>query len=694
MTTIAEHWIDGEWVGSDTVSGVIQSRYWRCLGRWSNGGIPRRARRSLPPGGHSTPLPGLGRGLRHKALERDGGRASKPTPRSWDLITKENGKKLAEGMFEGGSPASPSSTTPATALTDTGTSAEVAPEWLTTYGEPAGVVGMIVPWNSPVVLLIRSLAPALAAGNTVAVKMPGRPPSSPISVSQIVAEFESLAARGRQHLHRVGQHGAPSRGLPDVDVISYTGSSPVGRIIVADGAPTLKRMNLELGGKTPMVVFDDADLDGRAAARGRGHDLRGPVLHDRVADLVQRGVADEVRTASRRVLENVRVGDGMEPDTDMGPLIDKSNVARVNGVVEAALAYAKPIVRGGPATTPPSRPGRSTGRRCWRSRTSPPTSSKRRFRAGRDVRGVRHRSRRHLGGQRNRNGSRRRGLHQQPQHQPSRQPRHQGRNGLDQHVGGDQRRVRRGWLQAERGRAPSRPARDHRVPGGQDRRALNPLLRSPYPSTTRAGRTEYERTMTCRKPDRCRRPVVAEPARPRRRQQRGRPDATYVSLNTEDPELSKIMPWAGTSHGPQAFLDNLGAMFTRWENQAFNVTAMFASEENVAVFGDFRYKSHSLGNGGFPVLDPREGGLRSGDLPPVPRGHLRHGVELPQGRLLGRSKPNLTRPPSRSEEREVCPSSGWTPAFAAKGHTVLPTEVNLVARRSSPWSASILCSIS
>jgi uncharacterized protein len=73
------------------------------------------------------------------------------------------------------------------------------------------------------------------------------------------------------------------------------------------------------------------------------------------------------------------------------------------------------------------------------------------------------------------------------------------------------------------------------------------------------------------------------------------PDATYVSLNTDNPELQKIMPWAGTSHGPQAFLDNLGTMFTRWENQAFNVSAMFASDENVAVFGDFRYRSHSLG---------------------------------------------------------------------------------------------------
>jgi hypothetical protein len=72
------------------------------------------------------------------------------------------------------------------------------------------------------------------------------------------------------------------------------------------------------------------------------------------------------------------------------------------------------------------------------------------------------------------------------------------------------------------------------------------------------------------------------------------PDATYVSLNTENPELTRIMPWAGTSHGPQAFFGNLSEMFTRWENLAFNVTTMFASGENVAVFGDFRYRSRSL----------------------------------------------------------------------------------------------------
>lgn len=71
-------------------------------------------------------------------------------------------------------------------------------------------------------------------------------------------------------------------------------------------------------------------------------------------------------------------------------------------------------------------------------------------------------------------------------------------------------------------------------------------------------------------------------------------DAKFVSQNTDNPELKLIEPWTGTSFGPQAFLDNLGMMFSRWENQAFNVTTIFASEENVAVFGDFRYKSFSL----------------------------------------------------------------------------------------------------
>jgi ketosteroid isomerase-like protein len=71
-------------------------------------------------------------------------------------------------------------------------------------------------------------------------------------------------------------------------------------------------------------------------------------------------------------------------------------------------------------------------------------------------------------------------------------------------------------------------------------------------------------------------------------------DAIYVSLNSNDDELERIMPWTGTSYGPEAFLNNMGTMFSRWENQAFNVNTIFDSGENVGIFGDFQYKSHSL----------------------------------------------------------------------------------------------------
>ena len=73
------------------------------------------------------------------------------------------------------------------------------------------------------------------------------------------------------------------------------------------------------------------------------------------------------------------------------------------------------------------------------------------------------------------------------------------------------------------------------------------------------------------------------------------PDATYVSLNADNPELKQIEPWAGTSVGPQSFLENLSGIFSRWDVEAFNVNSIFGSEDNVAVFGDFRYKSKSLG---------------------------------------------------------------------------------------------------
>jgi betaine-aldehyde dehydrogenase len=293
------------------------------------------------------------RSLRHRVLNEMADRFDARAEELGTLVTKENGKKIAEGLFEGSSPAPTLRHAAAQALTDTGISAEVAPgQWFSTYAEPAGVVGIIVPWNSPVALLIRSLAPALSAGNTVAVKMPGQTALVANLVSQIIAEVTSLPQGVVNIFAESGNTGAPYLvASPDVQVISYTGSTTVGRIVAANGAPTLKRMNLELGGKTPMIVFDDADLDSVVPLLAAGiTTFAGEFCMTGSRILVQRGVADDVRARLAGLLEAVRVGDGLDPATDMGPLIDKADVARVDGLVQAALGYAKPIVRGGPAT--------------------------------------------------------------------------------------------------------------------------------------------------------------------------------------------------------------------------------------------------------------------------------------------------------------------------------------------------------
>jgi betaine-aldehyde dehydrogenase len=354
MSEIAEHWIGGEWVGSDTLKESVNPATGVVLGRWADGGeAEARAAIAAARRAFGTSAWSRDRSLRHRALSEMADRFDARADELGALVTKENGKILAQGMFESGTAGATLRHNAAQALTDTGISAEVAPgQWFSTYAEPAGVVGIIVPWNGPVALFVRSLGPALAAGNTVAVKMPGQTALVGNLMSQIIAEVKSLPAGVVNIFTESGNTGAPYLvASPDVQVISYTGSIAVGRIVAASGAPTLKRMNLELGGKTPMIVFNDADLDTAVPLVASAvTTFTGQFCMTGSRILVQRGVADDVRARLVRILENVRLGDGLDPSTEMGPLISKADVARVDGLVEAALAYAKPVVRGGPAT--------------------------------------------------------------------------------------------------------------------------------------------------------------------------------------------------------------------------------------------------------------------------------------------------------------------------------------------------------
>lgn len=354
MTEIATNWIDGEWTTSEKISESINPATGEVLGQWYEGGQAEAgaaiaaARKAFEASPWSRD-----RSLRHKALNEMADRFDAHADELGRLVTQENGKKIGEGMLEPLFASVSLRHSAAQALADTGISAEVAPgQWFSTYAEPAGVVAVIVPWNSPVVLAIRSIAPALAAGNTVAVKMPGQTALVANLMAKIIAETTSLP-RGVVNLFiESGNGGAPYLvASPDVQVVSYTGSTTVGRLVAAAGAPTLKRMNLELGGKTPMVVFDDADLDATVPLLAAAvTTFSGQFCMTGSRILVQRGVAAEVKSRLAAIFEGIRLGDGMDPATDMGPLIDKAAVARVDRVVEDALAHAKAIVRGGAAT--------------------------------------------------------------------------------------------------------------------------------------------------------------------------------------------------------------------------------------------------------------------------------------------------------------------------------------------------------
>jgi betaine-aldehyde dehydrogenase len=206
-----------------------------------------------------------------------------------------------------------------------------------------------------VALFIRSLGPALAAGNTVAAKLPGQTGLTNALVADIVSEVRSLPAGVVNMFTESGNTGAPFLiQSADVDMVSFTGSIPVGRQIAAAGAKTLKRINLELGGKTPMVIFDDASLAATLPLLTAGViTFAGQFCMAGSRILVQRGIADQVREHLAERLAHVVVGRGEDKDSQMGPLIDNAAVARVDRIVEDSTSYAKVIVRGGPITDGP-----------------------------------------------------------------------------------------------------------------------------------------------------------------------------------------------------------------------------------------------------------------------------------------------------------------------------------------------------
>ncbi len=217
-----------------------------------------------------------------------------------------------------------------------------------TLREPIGVVGAITPWNVPLAMEVNKVAAALAAGCTVVLKPAELTPLTAIRLAELIAEVGFPPGV----VNVVTGFGDPAgKALavhPDVDKISFTGSTVVGKSIVAAAAGNLKRVALELGGKSPVIIFPDADLE-RATIGAADGIFRnaGQVcvagsrlyVHKKVFDEVVGGVVERAKA--------LKVGSGMQPDTQMGPLISQKQLDRVSGYVQSGTEQGAEIVVGG-----------------------------------------------------------------------------------------------------------------------------------------------------------------------------------------------------------------------------------------------------------------------------------------------------------------------------------------------------------
>jgi phenylacetaldehyde dehydrogenase len=217
-----------------------------------------------------------------------------------------------------------------------------------TRREPIGVVGQIIPWNFPLLMAAWKLGPALATGCTVVLKPAEQTPLSALRLGELALEA-GLPPGVLNIVTGFGETaGAALAAHPDVDKIAFTGSTEVGKLIVQAAAGNLKKVTLELGGKSPNIVFDDADL--KQATAGAANAIffnhgqcccAGSRLfvEDKIFDKVVEGVSESAK--------KIKVGPGMNADTTMGPLVSEEQFRRVRGYMEAGLNEGAKAVVGG-----------------------------------------------------------------------------------------------------------------------------------------------------------------------------------------------------------------------------------------------------------------------------------------------------------------------------------------------------------
>jgi phenylacetaldehyde dehydrogenase len=217
-----------------------------------------------------------------------------------------------------------------------------------TRREPVGVVGQIIPWNFPLLMAAWKLGPALATGCTVVLKPAEQTPLSALLLAEMIAEagFPNGVVNVVPGYGETA--GAALASHPDVDKVAFTGSTEVGKLIVQAAAGNLKKVSLELGGKSPNIVFDDADM--QASIPGAANAIffnHGQCCCAGSRLYVEQQIFDEVVEGVAERAKKIKVGHGFDADTDMGPLVSQEQLNRVCGFLEAGLSEGAEAVVGG-----------------------------------------------------------------------------------------------------------------------------------------------------------------------------------------------------------------------------------------------------------------------------------------------------------------------------------------------------------
>ncbi|WP_370540923.1 aldehyde dehydrogenase [Aquitalea sp. ASV15] len=227
-------------------------------------------------------------------------------------------------------------------------SSDRAGEQIFLLRKPLGVVAGILPWNFPFFLIARKMAPALLTGNSIVIKPSEETPINCHLFSQLVAQ-SALPAGVFNVLYGQAQTGAELAGSAAVDMISFTGSVATGARIAAAAAPHITKLNLELGGKAPAIVLADADLDLAVRAIHASRVINtGQVCNCAERVYVERKVADAFIDKIASAMAATRYGDPLaRPDIDMGPLINRQALQRVQAKVAQALQEGAQLITGG-----------------------------------------------------------------------------------------------------------------------------------------------------------------------------------------------------------------------------------------------------------------------------------------------------------------------------------------------------------